>query len=111
MSWKNALAAGMASTVLITGAPALAGGETRVKIADISHHENGCSESSKGVVVMIPNPEKLDLSYKGVLAGIERVYTEANGTRRDGDYVLNADGKLSFVLSAKGGGTRISGFG
>jgi len=29
-----------------------------------------------------PNADKLDLNYKGVVAGIERVYTEGNGTQR-----------------------------
>ena len=74
--------------------------------------ENGCSESSKGFKIVIPNADKLDLNYKGVVAGVERVYTEGNGTRSDGDYAFADNGTaLTFRLWVKGGGTRISGFG
>ncbi len=97
------------SAVSIFVSPALAVDQTRVKIASSSHRENGCSESYKSFKVVIPNPERLDRDYKGVLGGIERVYVEANGTRRDGDYALTDNGSaLTFTLFAKGGGTRIS---
>ena len=85
---------------------------TRIKIASAAHHENGCSESSKGFKIVVPNADKLDMNYKGVVAGIERVYTEGNGTRSDGDYAFADNGNaLTFRLWVKGGGTRISGFG
>jgi hypothetical protein len=35
---------------------------------------------------------RLDLNYKGVLAGIERIYTEANGTRRDDNWAFADNG-------------------
>ncbi|WP_271565343.1 hypothetical protein [Bradyrhizobium sp. CCBAU 11386] len=85
---------------------------TRIKIASAAHRENGCSESSKNFKIVVPNADKLDLNYKGVVAGIERVYTEGNGTRSDGDYAFADNGNaLTFRLWVKGGGTRISGFG
>jgi hypothetical protein len=99
---------------LPTGSPAMAQEEftTRIKIASAAHREDGCSESSKGFKIVIPNADKLDLNYKGVVAGVERVYTEGNGTRSDGDYAFADNGNaLTFRLWAKGGGTRFSGFG
>lgn len=106
------VAAGLAALSIAGLAKAQDEASTRVKIASAAHRENGCSESSKGFKVVIPNPEKLDLNYKGVLAGIERVYTEANGTRSDSDYAFADNGaSLTFRLFAKGGGTRISVFG
>jgi hypothetical protein len=106
------VATGLAALSITSFAKAQAEASTQVKIASAAHRENGCSESSKGFKVAIPNPEKLDLNYKGVLAGIERVYTEANGTRSDSDYAFADNGaSLTFRLFAKGGGTRISAFG
>jgi hypothetical protein len=112
----NRFAATMAVglVALPAGSPAMAQEEsaTRIKIASAAHRENGCSESSKGFKIVIPNADKLDLNYKGVVAGVERVYTEGNGTRSDGDYAFADNGTaLTFRLWVKGGGTRISGFG
>ncbi len=102
-----ALAAGLVlATSLVV--PASANEPTRIKIASASHKEDGCSGSSKSFKIAIPHPERLDREYKGVLAGIERVYVEANGTRRDGDWAFADNGSaLIFSLYSKGGGTRI----
>jgi hypothetical protein len=57
---------------------------------------------------VIPEAARLDLDYKGVLAGIERVYTEANGTRRDDNWAFSGDATtVTFSIWLKGGGTRI----
>jgi hypothetical protein len=83
------------------------GGETtRVKIGTASKRENGCNASSQNFKFVIPHPEQLDLDYKGnVLAGIERVYTEHNGTVSDNNYAFTDNGTaIVFSLSAKGGG-------
>lgn len=82
---------------------------TRIKIGSGSHRENGCTESySAPFHIAIPNPAQLDHNYKGVLGGIERVYTEANGTRKDLDWAFTDNGSaVTFRLYARGGGTRI----
>jgi hypothetical protein len=112
----NRFAATMAAgfMALSAGSPTIAQEEPtmRIKIASAAHRENGCSESSKSFKIVVPNADKLDLNYKGVVAGIERVYTEGNGTRSDGDYAFADNGNaLTFRLWVKGGGTRISAFG
>ena len=60
----NRFAATMAVglVALPAGSPAMAQEEsaTRIKIASAAHRENGCSESSKGFKIVIPNADKLD---------------------------------------------------
>jgi hypothetical protein len=81
---------------------------TRVKIGTASHRENGCNQSGHNFKFVIPNPEQLDLGYNGVLAGIERVYTEGNGTRADNNYAFTDNGTaIVFSLFAKGGGSYV----
>lgn len=109
-----ALVAGVVAAAVLS-ADALAGSAAadqptmeRIKIGSASHHEAGCSESSANFKFVIPEATRLDLNYKGVLAGIERLYTEANGTRRDDNWAF-ADNTSAVTLSiwVKGGGTRI----
>jgi hypothetical protein len=106
-------AAGLAALSIASGTIlAKAESPTRVKIGSAAHRENGCGASYKSVKIAVPQPERLDLDYKGVIAGIERVYTEGNGTRSETDYAFVDNGaSLSFQLFAKGGGTRLSVFG
>jgi hypothetical protein len=79
----------------------------RIKIGTASHHEAGCSDSSASFKFVIPESTRLDLNFKGVLAGIERVYTEANGTRRDENWAFADIGSaVTFSIWVKGGGTR-----
>jgi hypothetical protein len=99
-----------AATLTFAFSAALANPQpTRVKIASINHHENGCSESSRTFVVDIPNPERLDLDYKGALAGIEIREVEANNGHSYGDLAFT-NGRKSFTvtLHAKGAGTRLN---
>jgi hypothetical protein len=81
---------------------------TRDKIGTASKRENGCNQSGQNFKFVIPHPEQLDLDYKGVIAGIERVYTEHNGTTSDNNYAFTDNGTaIVFSLSAKGAGTYI----
>jgi len=82
--------------------------DTRVKIATSSHRENGCSESSRGFKVVIPNAEKLDRDYKGLLGGIEVVIRERNGTASYSNFAFADDGQaVIYQLQARGAGTRL----
>ena len=80
-----------------------------MQIATASVRADGCNDSSQTFKVVIPHPERLDLSYhqEGLPAGIERVYSEGNGTRRDTNYAFADNGTLTFSLYAKGGGNRV----
>jgi hypothetical protein len=103
-----AIAAVLSTCALVTSAPAAEPTTERIKIGSASHHEAGCSESSANFKIVIPDSTRLDLNYKGVLAGIERVYTEANGTRRDDNWAFADNGSaVTFSIWLKGGGTRI----
>jgi hypothetical protein len=82
--------------------------ETRIKIASSSIRENGCSETYKTFKAVIPNPERLDRSYKGVLDSIEVAVREGNGTRGYSNFVFTDGGAaVSYQLYARGGGHRI----
>jgi hypothetical protein len=99
-----ALAASAGSAFGIDSAPQ----PTRVKIATLSHHENGCSESSRTFVVDIPDAERLDLDYKGALAGIEIREIEANNGHSFGNIAfLDGQNKMTISLWAKGAGRRV----
>jgi hypothetical protein len=82
---RNALTAaavGAVGLALMAASHAAAAPDaTRVKIGAAYHRENGCSESYQSFKIAIPNPVRLDPSYKGELAGVEVVYVEGNGTR------------------------------
>jgi hypothetical protein len=81
---------------------------TRVKIATLSHHENGCSESPHPFVIDIPDAERLDLDYKGSLAGIEIREVEANNGHSFGNVAfLDGQNKMTITLWAKGTGHRV----
>src|SRR6266851_3802190 len=104
------IAAALLSRAAIAETTGVASGvdATRVKIGTASKRENGCNESSQNFKFVIPHPEQLDLDYKGVLAGIERVYTEGNGTRGDNNYAFTDNGTaIVFSLFAKGGGSYV----
>lgn len=103
-----AIAAVLSTCALVSSAPAAEPTMERIKIGSASHHEAGCSESSANFKVVIPDSTRLDLNYRGVLAGIERVYTEANGTRRDDNWAFADNGSaVTFSIWVKGGGTRL----
>lgn len=77
--------------------------ETR-KIADnINVQAGGCQDVSIPYRIEIPNFEKLDKNYNGVVTGIEFVVrTNNNGGHRD----VRFDGNhLVFTIFAKGGGS------
>jgi hypothetical protein len=80
---------------------------TVVKIAHLSHHENGCSGSSHTFVVDIPETDRLDLDYKGAVGGIEVREVEANNGHSFGNIAFDGR-KLTITLWAKGAGRRIS---
>lgn len=108
MIFRWALAAAIIATLSRIAMVAKADEPTRIRIAILSHRENGCSESTHPFKVVIPNPERLDRSYPGVLAGIERHYVEKNGTVSDSDWAFADNGSaLTVTLFARGGGTRI----
>jgi hypothetical protein len=87
---------------------ALAEEPTRIKIASSAVRENGCSETSQTFKVAIPHSDHLDQSYRGVLDGIEVIEREGNGTHSFGNFALVDGGaSLTYVLYARGAGTRI----
>jgi hypothetical protein len=91
---------------------AVASEPTRSKIASSSIRENGCSETSQTFKAVIPNPERLDRSYQGVLNGIEVVEREGNGRRSYGNFAfVDAGTAVIYQLRAQGGGTRIRSLG
>jgi hypothetical protein len=100
----------VAAAALILGAAVAHAGEEHpavVKIATLSHHESGCSESSRTFVVEIPDAGRLDLNYKGVVAGIEVREVEANNGHSFGNIAFDGT-KLTITLRAKGAGHRVS---
>ena len=90
-------------------ASANSSGDNIVKIATLSHHENGCSESWHPFVVDVPNPDKLDLDFEGNLAGISIRETEGNNGHAFAN-VAFVDGqkKVAISLYAKGAGNRVN---
>jgi hypothetical protein len=95
----------VAGVVLYAIHPAMAGEATRLKIGTASVRANGCNDSSQSFKFVILDAEKLDRSFNGVLAGLERTYTEANGTRSDTNWAFTDGGSaVTFSLYAKGGG-------
>ncbi|WIW50364.1 hypothetical protein ML401_35020 (plasmid) [Bradyrhizobium sp. 62B] len=73
-------------------------------IANRQHVEAlGCEEESKTFTVDVPDPERLDRSYRGVMDGIELRLTESkNGCV--GNFSFKNDHQITFSASAKGAG-------
>jgi hypothetical protein len=78
---------------------------TRVKIASNSVQANGCHDTTQSFTTQIPDTERLDRSYHGVLDGIEVVETAANNGHayRNFRWVNNGTA-ISYELYAKGAG-------
>jgi hypothetical protein len=58
--------------------------------------------------VVIPNAEKLDRDYKGLLGGIEVVIRERNGTASHSNFAFVDGGKaMIYQLQARGAGIRL----
>src|SRR5262245_40982738 len=108
LKYTASIVAAIAMALSLAASAAEAGEErpTVVKIATLSHHESGCSESSRTFVVEIPDAGRLDLSYKGVVAGIEVGEVEANNGHSFGNIAFDGT-KLSITLRAKGAGHRV----
>jgi hypothetical protein len=85
---------------------AVAMNDRRVKIATSSIGENGCSETHRTFEAAIPELEQLDLTYKGVLSGIEVVVVENNGGAYS-NFAFTKKETVTWQLSARGGGRRI----
>ena len=102
------MALALAALVQFAGAVENASQPIRVKIASLSHHENGCSESPHTFVIDIPESQRLDLDYKGALAGIEIREVEANNGHSFGNIAfLDGQKKMTITLWAKGAGHRV----
>ncbi|MGH8274360.1 MAG: hypothetical protein ACRES9_08955 [Gammaproteobacteria bacterium] len=74
-------------------------------VSNLGVKANGCHEQALKVQFDIPNADRLDRSYRGVLPGIEIVKTTANG-KNGPRYVrfVNSGKSLAFTLWAQGAG-------
>jgi hypothetical protein len=89
------------------GAPASTT-QREIKIASVSHRENGCSESSASFKAAIPDYKLLDRTYQGPLAGIKIIEREHNGTASYGNLAfVDGGAAITGSLSARGAGTRL----
>jgi hypothetical protein len=77
----------------------------RVKIATNYVRENGCHETTQSFTTQVPNVERLDRSYHGVLDGIEVVETTGNNGHANRNFTwVNNGSAISYQLYAKGAG-------
>lgn len=78
---------------------------SRVRIATNLVTATGCHDSIRTFTSPIPNADKLDRSYHGVVAGIEMVETAANNGHaiRNVAYANNGTA-ITYELFAKGAG-------
>jgi hypothetical protein len=78
----------------------------RVKIGVAHVGTVGCHDVTRQFTTEIPDPDRLDKSYRGVLSGIEAHETEANGAEhayRNFSFT-NGGRAVSYELYAKGQG-------
>lgn len=77
----------------------------RIKIGSNYVSANGCHDTTSTFTTGIPDSDKLDKSYKGVLAGIEVVETTGVGTHAYKNFTFIANGSaITYQLYAKGAG-------
>ena len=70
-----------------------------VKIASSFVRADGCRDITQVYTVGIPNPEHLDLTYKGVLAGIEVIETTGNNDRHSRNFqFINNNHAITYQL-------------
>ena len=95
----------LATSFTAIGGYAAAEQPERVKIASSFVRADGCKESTQVYTVGIPSPEHLDLTYKGVLAGIEVVETTGNNDRQSKNFqFISNNHVITYQLYAKGKG-------
>jgi hypothetical protein len=78
---------------------------TRIKIASNYVQANGCHDTTQSFTTQVPNIDRLDRSYHGVLDGIEVIETAANNghTYRNFAWINNGTA-ITYELYAKGAG-------
>jgi hypothetical protein len=77
----------------------------RIKIASNYVRADGCHDTTQSFTTQIPNADRLDRSYHGVLDGIEVVETAANNGHAFRNFAFTSDGKaVTYQLYAKGAG-------
>jgi hypothetical protein len=82
------------------------GAQGRVQIGVAHVGTAGCHDVTRQFTTEIPNPDRLDKSYRGVLSGIEAHETEANGAEHAyRNFSFTNEGRaVSYELYAKGQG-------
>lgn len=84
---------------------ALADEPARIKIATSYVRADGCHDTTQSFTTQIPNTDRLDRSYHGVLDGIEVVEIAANNGHAFRNFAFISDGKaITYQLYAKGAG-------
>jgi hypothetical protein len=101
--------AAIGTSIVLAGAPhtvlAQSSAVPRVKISSSYITATGCHENFRTFVVAVPNIDKLDRSFHGVLDGIEVVETAGNNGHAYKNFGWASGGvAISYDLYAKGAG-------